>query len=247
MSIDATSKVFDNMRTQVNKPSAQPFTAQPQPQLQPIPEDTYSFSEGMGENLQFSKEKSISGPVFDGTLNGKNTSFKLIGNNKATYYEGLIDGKKLLLKCEKNLYTGSYGDKKISLYADFNEPNKISDFYNNKILGKSFKPDYFNIKGNIGEKEIAINLPNTKIPEDDETKDMVSLLLFDNGLETRTFNGEIVGLGFSGIAKGDIQKAMKRRNDTYREDIKPLISQGSGVVMGSLLTAIMAKIIHNKH
>lgn len=244
MSISATSKVFDSMRTQVNNPSTQTFTAKPQ--INQIPEDTYSFSEGMGENLKLSKEKSISGPVFDGTLNGKNTSFKLISNNKATYYEGLINGKKLLLKCEKNLYTGSYGDKKISLYADFNEPNKVSDFYNSKIRGKTFKPDYFNIKGNIGEKEISINLPNTQIPEDEDLKDMVSLLLFDNGLEARTFNGDIVGLGYSNIAKSDIQKTLKRRNDTYKEDIKPLISQGSGVIIGSLLTTLMAKIIH-KH
>lgn len=244
MSIDTTSKVFDSMRTQFNKPSTQTFTAQPQ--INQIPEDTYSFSEGMGENLRLSKEKSISGPVFDGTLNGKNTSFKLVGDKNTTYYEGLINGKKLLLKCEKNLYTGSYGDKKISLYADFNEPNKISDFYNSKIRGKCFKPDYFNIKGNIGDKEISINLPNTKIPEDEDLKDMVSLLLFDNGLEARTFNGDIIGLGYSNIAKSDIQKIQKRRNDTYKEDIKPLISQGSGVVMGSLLTALMAKIIR-KH
>lgn len=244
MSIDTTSKVFDSMRTQFNKPSTQTFTAQPQ--INQMPEDTYSFSEGMGENLRLSKEKSISGPVFDGTLNGKNTSFKLVGDKNTTYYEGLIDGKKLLLKCDKNLYTGSYGDKKISLYADFNEPNKISDFYNSKIRGKCFKPDYFNIKGNIGDKEISINLPNTKIPEDEDLKDMVSLLLFDNGLEARTFNGDIIGLGYSNIAKSDIQKIQKRRNDTYKEDIKPLISQGSGVVIGSLLTALMAKIIH-KH
>ncbi len=245
MSIDATSNVFDSMRTKVSpKTSVQPFTAQPH--LKPIPEDTYSFSEGMGENLKFSKEKSLSGPVFDGTLNGKKSSFKIIGNNKATYYEGLIDDKKLLLKCEKNLYTGSYGDEKVILYADFNEPSKLSDFYNCKLRGKTFKPDYFNIKGNIGEKEININLPNAQIPQDEAEKDMVSLLLFDNGLEARTFDGEIVGLGYSTAAKGDIQKSLKRRNDTYKEDIKPLISQGSGLVIGSVVTALMAKLIHRK-
>lgn len=243
MSIDATSNVFDSMRTKVpSKTSVPPFTAQPH--LKPIPEDTYSFSEGMGENLRFTKEKSLSGPVFEGTLNGKNSSFKIIGNNKATYYEGLIDGKKLLLKCEKNLYTGSYGDEKVILYADFNEPSKLSDFYNCKLRGKTFKPDYFNIKGNIGEKEININLPNAQIPQDEAEKDMVSLLLFDNGLESRTFDGEIIGLGFSNTAKSDIQKTMKRRNDTYKEDIKPLISQGSGLVIGSVVTALMAKLIH---
>ena len=245
MSIDVTSNVFDPMRTKVSpKTSVQPFTAQPH--LKPIPEDTYSFSEGMGENLKLSKEKSLSGPVFDGTLNGKKTSFKIIGNNKATYYEGLIDDKKLLLKCEINLYTGSYGDEKVILYADFNEPSKLSDFYNCKLRGKTFKPDYFNIKGNIGEKEININLPNAQIPQDEAEKDMVSLLLFDNGLEARTFDGEIVGLGYSTAAKGDIQKSMKRRNDTYKEDIKPLISQGSGLVIGSVVTALMAKLIHRK-
>ena len=39
---------------------------------------------------------------------------------------------------------------------------------------------------------------------------------------------------------------MKSRNYTYKEDIKPLISQGSGLVIGSVVTALMAKLIHRK-
>lgn len=204
--------------------------------------DTYSFTYGMSESLNYSSEKSISGPVFDGTLNEKETTLKVVRDDKKVYYEGVIGGKKLLLEISDNNYKGTYGDKEINLDVEYNEPSKLSKFYNQTICGRVFRPDYFNIKGTIGNKEVSINLPNADVPKDDDEKDMCSLLLFDNGCGVRTFNNKIIGIGYSNENRTNIKKHLDNRGRKIDENVKPLIMQSVSMIASVMLGALLAKI-----
>lgn len=139
-----TSNTFDQFHT-INKIPNSTIGQTPgsSPATKPIPNDSYSFTYGMSENLSYSQEKSIAGPVFDGTLNEKDTTIKMIHDDKKVYYEGVIGGKKLSLEICDNKYTGVYGDKEINLEVEYNEPSKLSKFYNQTIRGRVFQTGLF--------------------------------------------------------------------------------------------------------
>lgn len=242
MSLD-TSNTFDQFRG-VNKipTSTTGSKTGSTPVTKPIPNDSYSFTYGMSENLSYSTEKSIAGPVFDGTLNEKDATIKIVSDKNTVYYEGFIGSKKLSLVVSDNKYKGTYGDKEINLDVEYNKPSKLSKFYNQTIRGRVFKPDYFNIKGTIGNKEVSIKLPQAEVPKDDDEKDMYSLLLFDNGCGVRTFNNKIIGLGYSNENRTNIKRHLDNRDRKIDENIKPLIMQSISMIASVMLGALLAKI-----
>lgn len=215
-----------------------------------LPNDSVSFTSGLNENLKINKEKSIAGTVFEGKLNDKHSSMKVIVDEETTYYEGKIGNKDLNLKCSDNYYEGEYGNEKINISIDYEKPSKINKFFNQTILGKSYRPDYFNIHGTIGDQEIDLKLPNEDIPLDENKRDMLAIILFDNGLQARTYKGKIVTLYYSGLEKARIRLQKQQRDKMIDDNIKPLISQGIstalGIVIGSLSTALMGKVMRKK-
>lgn len=212
------------------------------PTTKPIPNDSCSFSNEMSENLSYSQEKSISGPVFVGTLNEKDTTIKIVQDKDATYYEGVIGGKKLILEESNNNYKGTYGDKEINLNVEYNKPSKLSKFFNQTIRGRVFKPDYFNIKGTIGNREVSINLPKAPIPKDDDEKDMYSLILFDNGCGVKTFNHNIISLGYSKHHRTNITEFLDHRERKFDENVKPLVMQSISMIASVALGALLVKL-----
>ena len=242
MSLD-TSNTFDRFRS-VHTPTWTGGTSptNPYPTTKPMQNDSYSFIGAMSEDLHYSSEKSIAGPVFDGKLNGKDTAIKMISNKDGVYYEGVIGDKKLSLEIKGDNYKGTYGGKEIDLNIEYNKPSKLSNFFNRTVRGRTFRPDYFNIKGTIGGKEVAISLPNAEIPKDDDEKDMYSLVLFDNGCGVRTFNNKIIALGYSNENRNNIRKHMDRRDQKIDENIKPLVMQSISMIASVLVGALLAKI-----
>ena len=210
--------------------------------------DVCDFSSDMSANLKFDAEQSVAGPVYSGKINSKAAIFKIIDEDELAplYYEGFIDNKKLQLESLNNICKGKYGDKEFELAVEYNEPSKISNFFNQTIMGKSFKPDFYNVKGKVGDKEVEINLPNAKTPDDEDVKDILSLMLFSNGLEVRTYDDEIVALDYSNLKRSDIRKSLKKRSERYNEDVKPLISQAistaSGIIIGAVMTTLLGKL-----
>lgn len=197
--------------------------------------------------FQQNKEKVAFGTVVEGYVNGKPAAFKVVSNNdeKEQWYEGALNKKYLLLHCKDKNYKGKYGTSEFHLSVDYNEPSVISEFYHQKIMGHNYIPDYFTVKGNIGEKEINITLPNAKIPTDSETKDLLTMILEDNGLKAQTINGEVKALKFSSSALKDIKKRAEKRGKVVNNDIKPIFMQGistaSGLIVGSVVSALLFK------
>ncbi len=214
----------------------------------PLNSDKFQFCEDISADLNFDAEKSISGTVYSGTINCKNSTFKIIDEDEdlPVYYEGFINNKKIKMASHNNECAGVYGDKKFRFNIEYNEPSKISYFFNHTVMGKVFKPDYFIIKGNIGNTEVDLKLPNIKTPNDNELKDVLALILFSNGLEARTFDNKIVALDYSTLKRSDIRKSKKRRTQMYNEDVKPLISQAistaSGIIIGAVMTTLLGKL-----
>ena len=112
-------------------------------------------------------------------------------------------------------------------------------------MGRSFKPDYFTVKGKIGDRIVNITLPNTKIPKDNEVKDVLTMILEDNGLKAQTINGEVKSLKFSASAIRDIKKRAEKRGKVVNNDIKPIFMQGistaCGLIVGSVVSALLFK------
>lgn len=242
MSLD-TSNIFDKFRS-VNPPaySGRTSPANSYPATKPMQNDSYSFTNGMGENLSYNPEKSIAGAVFDGTLNDKNAEMKVISDRKDTYYEGKIGDKKVLLMQKNKNITGTYGGKEVNITFDYNQPSAISKFFNCTLRGRVFKPDYFNISGTIGGKPMSINLPNAEIPTDDDERDMISLALLDCGLEARTFGNKIIGIGYSNHCRSNIIDSKQNRDKKIDENVKPIVMQSISMIASVAVGALLARI-----
>ena len=71
------------------------------------------------------------------------------------------------------------------------------------------------------------------------------MILFDDGLVPMTFGDNIVELDYSALARSGLRKFREKREKRMQEDVKPLIMQSlstvSSIVVGGLITALMAK------
>ncbi len=203
-------------------------------------------------DLKHNTEATSFGTVVEGYVNGKDAAFKVVSNNdEENWIEGTINKKYMLLHAKDKLYDGRYGDQEFELTVDYNKPSKLSEFYNQKIRGKIFMPDYFSVKGHIGDKEVDITLPNVKIPEDPEIRDLLALVLEDNGFKAQTIAGEIKSIKFSPSAIKNIKKKSEKRDKVINSDIKPLVIQsvstGLSILCSALISALLVKIgLHKK-
>ena len=211
--------------------------------------DTVVLDKDLIADLHFSKDYAAVGTVFEGPINNKHATLKLVTNENKDgqegWFEGAIDKKYFIMNIKEKKCSGKYGNTEYELNIDYNKPSKISKFINQKILGKAFIPDYFTVTGTIGNKNINLTLPNIKIPADEETKDILSLVLYTNGLKAQTINGEIKTLQFSNTHIKSIKKRAEKREKTINNDIKPIFMQGissaTGLIIGSLVSAMLLK------
>ena len=107
-------------------------------------------------------------------------------------------------------------------------------------------PDYFTVTGTIGNKEVNITLPDAKIPADRETRDLLTLLLEENGLKAQTIDGEVKSLKFASSAVKNIKRKAEKRKKVIDENVKPIIMNGissvCGTIIGALSTLLLLKL-----
>lgn len=216
----------------------------------PVPQteqhDSVVINKDFIAELNYDKEKSALGSIVKGYVNGRSAIFKIVSNNEnESWIEGGINKKYLLMHSKDKNYSGKYGNEEFELAIDYNEQSKLSKFFNQNIRGKVFRPDYFHIKGKLGNKDIDITLPNAKIPSDLDVRDLITLILEDNGLKAQTINGEVKSLKFAASAVKDIKRKAENREKMIDNNIKPIIMQGistaTGMVIGSVVSALLFK------
>lgn len=195
-------------------------------------------------DLHVNKDKSAIGTIVEGHVNKKSATFKVVtNNNNETWFEGYLNKKYLLMHCQDKVYDGKYEDKNFILTVDYKEPSKISKFFNEKICGKTFRPDYFHVKGKIADMEVDITLPNTKIPKNKILNDLLTMILEDNGLKAQTIGNEIKSLKFSESAVKNIKSRAEKRDKVINNDIKPIFMQGIGSAVGMIVGAGMSALM----
>ena len=209
--------------------------------------DSVTIHRDFVADLQVNKEKAAIGTVVEGHVNKKSAAFKVVTNNDdETWFEGVLDKKYLLMHCKDKVYDGKYDNKEFILSVDYNEPSKFANFFNEKICGKTFRPDYFHVKGRIGNETIDITLPNTKIPKNKILNDLLTMILEDNGLKAQTIGDEIKSLKFSASAVKNIKYRAEKRDKVINNDIKPLfmqsISSAVGMIVGATMSALLLKL-----
>lgn len=218
-----------------------------QPPKLPDAKDEIVINKDFIADLKYNKDKAAIGTILEGSVNNKTAMFKVVSNyDNETWYEGVLDKKYFLLHCNGQSYDGKYGNSEFNLTTDYNKPSKFSEFFGQQLLGKVFMPDYFTIKGNIGNKTIDITLLGAKIPEDKETRDLLTLLLEENGLKAQTINGEIKSIKLAPSAIKDIRKKAEKRQKMLDNDVKPIIMNGissvCGTIIGALSTMLLLKL-----
>ena len=208
--------------------------------------DKISINKDFIADLKYNPEKAAFGTIIEGFVNGKSSFFKVVSNNEEeNWIEGQINNRYVIMHGKDKNYDGKYENTDFNLTVDYNKPSKLSSFYNQKLRGRIFMPDYFTVKGSIGDKEVDITLPNAKIPADPQIRDLLTLILEDNGFKAQTVNGEIKSLKFSQTAIKDIKKKSEKRDKLINNDIKPIFMQGissaTGLIVGSVVSALLLK------
>lgn len=221
-----------------------------------MPEDSLEFLD-MYSHLKLNEDISTNGMyIREGKVNGKNTLIKSVltedySDSYKIIKEGHIDNKKLLLNIngtedsQKHYakYKGKYNDKDIDLTVELpKEKNKVAGWFNKVIRHKLYIPDYISIKGTIDGKAYELNLPNAKVPRDSDTKDIVSLILFDEGYHPAVINGDIVALRPDKTRIGRWKRGINKQEDFFKENVKPLITQTVSTFLAAYLAVLMAKI-----
>ena len=210
------------------------------------PEDKITICKDLIADMEYWQEKAALGTYVKGYINGKPSALKVVTNHEnESWFEGFVDKNYVLLHRKDKNYVGKYGNSDLNIVVNYNEPSKISNFFNEKLLGKSFIPDYFTVQGNIGNKIIDITLPDIKVPTDEDVKNVLTMILEDNGLKAQTINGEVKSLKFAPSAIKNIKKRAEKREKTINNDIKPIFMQGistaTGMVIGSMVSAMLFK------
>lgn len=243
--VSFNNKVYDNNTNLLDK-----FKA-PAANQNKTETDMVVLDKDLVADLHFSKDYAAVGTVFEGLINNKPAALKLVIDDSKKkqeqegWFEGAINKKYFIMHINKNGFSGKYGNSEYNLNVDYNKPSAFSKFINQKILGKSFIPDYFTVTGNIGNKNINLTLPNIEIPKDEETKDILTLILYARGLKAQTINGKIKTLQFSNTEIKSIKKRAEKREKTINNDIKPIFMQGmstaTGMIIGSIVSALLFK------
>lgn len=214
--------------------------------------DSASFLE-MYSNLKPNKELSGEGLCIDeGKVNNQDTSIKTVYSykDKTIYREGLIGGKKLELvsayKVDPNSYNinykGKYNNKNIDLTLSYPRESKSKEFYNKIIRNRLYVPDDLTISGTIDNMPYSIKIPDTPVPRDSDTKDIVTLLLDCNSFTPAVFNGNIVAIEPGKSVVRNWEDKINKRQEFFNENVKPLISQTLSMAVGTFVGIALGKI-----
>lgn len=132
-----------------------------------------------------------------------------IFNGNETEYSGAINNKNINLTSE---------NKGIAMFSDANVHGAIADkpiefTYNKKSFSGNYDGIEFDLKfksngisrffkgekisGTIDGKEIELNLKNSKVPEDENVRDILSTFLMINGLAPKIKNNQFNGTKLS--------------------------------------------------
>lgn len=157
-----------------------------------------------GANLQQDTFQKIQPSIYimDESVIKKNGT---IFNNFATRYSGSLNNKNI------NLTSKSDG---LTIFANTNVQGVIADkpiefTFNNKTFIGNYNGVEFDLKfqkndlldffaskkivGTIDGKEIELDLKNSKIPEDENTRDIITTFLMIRGLAPKVKNGQFNG------------------------------------------------------
>jgi len=221
-----------------------------------MPKDSLEFLD-MYSHLKLNGDISTNGMyIREGKVNGKNARLKSIltedcSDSYKVIKEGYIDNKKLLVNIsgiegqqkETAKYKGKYNDKDIDLTIELpKEKNKVTGWFNKVIRHKLYTPSYISIKGTIDGKPYELNLPNAKVPRDSDTKDIVTLILFDAGYHPAVIDGEIVAIRPDKTRLGEWKREINKQENFFKENVKPLISQTISSFFSAVLAIVMTKI-----
>ena len=216
------------------------------PQIQAQDSDKIILDRDFIADLKSNPKMSSFGTIVEGYINRKPATLKIVsGDNGEGWLEGAINKEYIYLHSVGKSYDGKYGDSEFNFVIDYNEPSKFSKFIYKTLLGKTFKPDYFLIQGTIDGKELSLKFPNAAIPNDPKIRNLITLILEDNGLKAQTIKGEIKSLKFSSSAIKNIKKRSEKREKVINDNIKPIfmqcISSATGLIVGSIISTMLIK------
>ena len=214
--------------------------------------DSTTFLE-MYSNLKLNKELSGEGLCIDeGRINNQDAYIKTVYSykDKKIYREGLIGGKKIELVSSHKLepdsyhinYKGKYNNKDIDLTLSYPREAKSKEFYNKIIRNRLYIPDDLAISGTIDNQPYSIKIPDSPVPRDSDTKDIVTLLLDCNSFSPAVFNGNIVAVEPGKSIVRNWEHKINKRHEFFNENVKPLISQTLSMAVGTFVGIALGKI-----
>ncbi len=207
--------------------------------------DSASFLE-MYALLKTNKDLSGEGLCVDeGKINNQDACIKTIYDhkNKKIYREGVIGGKKFELESSHKLepefilinYKGKYNNKDIDLTLSYPREAKSKEIYNKIIRNRLYIPDDLYISGRIDNKPYSIKVPDSPVPRDSDTKDIVTLMLDCNSFCPGVINGNIVAIEPGKSIIRNWERKIDKRQEFFNENVKPLISQTLSIVLGIVI------------
>ncbi len=213
--------------------------------------DSVSFLE-MFAKMNRNKELSFSGTtVEDGKINNQYAIVKTVfDDSDNAYQEGKIGDKELNLIISENKsstskeisYQGSFNNKNIELTLSIpQEPNIFKRFYNQRLHNRLYIPDTMTVKGTIDNVPYEITLPNAKVPENSDEKDLLMLILNNHDYNPGIANGKIISIAPGENKIRRVKNNAKKRDEFFATNISPLISQTLSTTLGAVLALALAK------
>lgn len=155
--------------------------------------DSLSLNE-MSEELHQTDALNNRHSILQGSINKQDAMIKMGYNYDSENHiyaieaEGTIGSKKIVIHQDLSQNVkGSYNNKDFDLNLDI----KYDDKYKHKI-GHHVKSVYIN--GTIDNKPFNITMPNDKVPQDSDTKDILTTLLSLNYIAPFTIDGKIIDI-----------------------------------------------------
>ena len=247
-----TSSVSQNLVDIYSDTSKMPQSNVLTPFNNQLPQDEVTFNE-MSVDLVTSKEKNKNCSVVEGKINGKNAVIKEalteMGDNFQFFVEGIIDNKKLLIsrigkintKYAPANWVGKYNGQDVDLTITAQQPTTYQKF-KRKVFGTRFFPDYMSISGRVGNKEVNINIPGSDVPKDNDTKELVTLLLYERGYKPCIVDKKIVGYSLIEEFRKELSKDSKEREQKFDKNIRPLIIGSISTAVSLLLGLLIGKL-----
>lgn len=222
--------VKTNTTTEITQNNNNPKVPAPNVNLE-YPKDTLSLYE-MSEDMQLTQYNYGGAHVYDGKLNGKQTNIRNVYTDENTReFECMIGNKKLLMTDHNyEKYTGTYNGKDFELYTT---RNKTKDYIQE-------------IKGTINGEEINLTLKGAPVPKDDDTRDIITTILFANFNAPFVINGKIAKVVMAHTADERIEFKETEKEKNKNDYILPTISMIGGSIMTILTTLITNKLFNTK-